>query len=363
MKMKNTLFLLIIVLTISCNEQKPTSFTINGSIEGLSSGKVFLQFADSKDTANIKNGDFIFVGSIVEPSLCQIIIEGFDNHKDFYLENSAIDFIASVDSIDKATISGSKTEEERISYNILLSKFDEKYNDIGNEYETADEDEDRKAELVKLNEQIEMEQVKAQKQFIEKNPSSYLCINIIWEIDWSFNSASEFNEYINILDTSLNNYKGLMDLKELVECMEKVEIGKIAPEFEINDIDGKLIRLSDSYSNSNYLLLDFWASSCGPCRKENMHIREAYDKFHDKGFDVIGVSTDTKKEMWASAIEKDGLTWTNVSNLKKWNDNEIVKMYALRQVSHNLLLDNKGKIIAKDLRGDNLIAKLNELID
>jgi thiol-disulfide isomerase/thioredoxin len=359
--MKHIIFLLLIALTISCNEQKTPSFTINGSIEGLSSGKAFLQYQDLKDTVIIKNGTFKFKGSTLEPALCQIKIEGLDTYKGFYLENSEIDFVANVDSIDSARISGSKTEEEWASYNILLSKFDKKYLAIGREYESADMK--RKNELIKLNEQTELEQAEAQKQFIKDNPSSYLCINILQEIDWSFNSAHEFNEYLSILDSNLYKYKQLIDLKNLVERMENVELGNIAPDFEANDVEGELVRLSELYSNSKYLLLDFWASHCGPCREENKYIKAAYSKFHDFGFDVISVSTDTEKDMWLMAIQKDRLTWTNVCNMKKWNENEIVNIYALRQISNNLLLNNEGQIIAKDLRGDNLEMKLSELLD
>jgi len=360
--MKNLFLLILISIFISCNQNKETkSYTIDGKIEGVSSGYAILEYSDFKDTTEIMNGQFIFEGKLQKPEVCIIRISGCELHKEFYIENSKISFFGHIDSLDKVKISGSKTENEWISYNILLSEYDEKYKSIRSEYKLADED--RKAELIKINEQIELEQAEAQKSFIKKNPSSYLCINILWEIDWSFNSAFEYNEYIDILDTSLNNYKRLIDLKELVGRMEKVELGQIAPDFEVNDIDGELIRLSDLYSTSNYLLLDFWASHCGPCRKENAHIKEAYDKFHDKGFDVISVSTDTKKEFWASAIKKDELTWTNVCNLKEWNDNEIVNMYALRQISNNLLLDKKGKIIAKNLRGDDLFKKLDELIN
>ena len=100
--------------------------------------------------------------------------------------------------------------------------------------------------------------------------------------------------------------------------------------------------MSNICKESKYLLIDFWASSCGPCRKENPNIVKAYNEFHSRGFNIIGVSTDTKRENWLNAIEKDGLNWTNVCNMKKWKDNEIVQLYALRQQSENLLLDSTG---------------------
>ena len=142
-----------------------------------------------------------------------------------------------------------------------------------------------------------------------------------------------------------------------------MEIGQIAPDFEMKDTRGNLVMLSDTYRDTKYLLLDFWASTCGPCRKENLIIRSAYDQFHSLGFDVLGVSSDVRKEQWLEAIEKDGLIWTNLCSLQKWNENEIVKTYALRQVSQNLLLDSSGKIIATNLRGDELLNTLGELLN
>lgn len=359
--MKNLLIVLFITILISCNHiEENTSYKLTGMIEGVSSGNVFLLASEFKDTTKIENGKFVFKGMVKEPCLSKLVFEGLEDYKEFYIENSNIKFNGSVDNIENAQISGSKTETERISYNSMLSAFDKRYSNIENEYETADDL--RKVELDILLEKLEMEQVEAQKVFIRENSSSYLGINILREIDWSFSTAEEFNEYIMIFDTILYKYKGLVLLKEQVARMERVDIGKTAPDFEISDIDGKMIRLSDKYSGSKYLLLDFWASTCGPCRKENKHILAAYNKYHSRGFDVLGVSTDTNKEMWFNAIEKDGLLWTNTSNLKEWNDNELVQAYALRQVSANFLIDNSGVIIASDLRGDDLQRRISELL-
>jgi peroxiredoxin len=337
------------------------SFTIDGEIGGISSGIAYLQYSDYKDTAEIKNEQFHFNGILQNPEICKIKIKGYKLQKEFYLENSKISFIGHIDSLDKAIIKGSKTENENLAYNKMLEIFERKFSNIENEYKSANEN--RKKELENLYDKTDREMVDAQKQFIINNPTSYLCIRILQDIDWSFNSGKEYNEYITVLDTTLNKYADMVYLKEQAARMEKVDIGQIAPNFEISDLNGENVILSDKYSDCKYLLLDFWASTCGPCRKENKHILEAYKKYHDKGFDVLGVSTDTKKELWLKAIEKDGLIWTNTCNLKKWETNELVKTYALRQVSANFLVDNTGKIIAANLRGDDLHSKLDELFN
>lgn len=358
--MKYTLILILLTILIACNQNKQTnSFTIDGKIESISSGNAFLEYSDFKDTAEIKNGQFVFKGILQRPEICKISISGYEHFTEFYLENSKILFIGHIDSLDKVKVIGSKTEDEKIEYNRILAEFEKKFTDIEKEFESADDK--RKVELEKLYEKTDWEMVEAKRQFIKDNPASYLCIRILSDIDWSFNSGTEYNECISALDTSLNKYDELVTLREQVASMEKVDIGKTAPDFEISALNGETVKLSNKYSDSKYLLLDFWASTCGPCRKENKHILEAYNNYHNKGFDVFGVSTDTKKELWVKAIEKDGLLWTNTCNLKKWNDNELVKTFALRQVSANFLLDNSGKIIASNLRGDNLHMKLAEL--
>lgn len=354
------LTIVLIISTISCTNDKGPFYRINGKIDGVSSGKVFLHCNEFKDTSSVENGEFTFSGSLKNPLLCEIEFEGYDHSRHFYIENSVIGFSGSIDSLEKADITGSKTEDERSTYQSLMSEFDRKYADLEKEYKDADAV--REAQLDAIYEQVELSQVEVQKQFVKQNPTSFLCIKILIEIDWSFSSSSEFNDYVSLLDTSLNNYEGTLYLKELVKRMGNVELGETAPDFEMNDENGKSVRLSAIYPNSEFLLIDFWASTCGPCRKENATIRAAYDLYHQSGLEILGVSTDTKKELWLKAIEKDGLMWKNICSLEKWGENEVVAKYALRQVSQNFLLDKNGIIIAKDLRGEALISSLDELL-
>ena len=361
-RVKKLLPILLLIVAISCNQKKQTPyFQIKGEIIGLNSGEVYIKCAEFLDTSIIDNGVFVFEGLVQQPLLCRIEYEGSNTYKEFYLENSMISFHGSVDSLDKAIVSGSRHEEDRIAYSLLMSSFQKEYAELELQYEDADEQQE--AQLEKLYQKIEMDQVEVQKQFIKQNPSSYLCISIIYDIDWSFKTADELYEYVSVLDTSRIKSKEVKYLFDLVKRMERVEIGTNAPDFIMNDVNGTSVRLSEIYQKSDLLLLDFWASTCGPCRKENINIRQAFDKYHEKGFDVLGVSTDTKEKMWFKAINDDGLIWTNVCNSKDWGNNEIVSTYALRQVSQNFLIDNTGKIIAKDLRGDDLIKKLDEFLN
>jgi len=249
---------------------------------------------------------------------------------------------------------------DSIAYARLMAEFQEEFIAIEVEYDTADEE--RQAELTLLYEQTDEELLEAQKQFIREYPKSMRSLQLLYEIDWSFKSAGDFRTFLEILDTSLHKSNLYLPLVELVGQMDLVEPGRQAPDFKMNDSRGVSRKLSEQYSQSEYLLLDFWASTCGPCRKENSNIVKAYGMFHDKGFEVLGVSTDTRRDAWIGAIALDGLTWTNLCSLEAWNENEVVKLYALRQTSQNFLLDAAGKIIAVDIKGEELITTLEQLL-
>ena len=152
--------------------------------------------------------------------------------------------------------------------------------------------------------------------------------------------------------------EAVAQVDQLLKMSASFITGSEAPDFTMNDPDGNPVKLSDF--RGKVLLVDFWASWCGPCRRENPHVVEAYHKYHEKGFEVLGVSLDKGRDPWLGAIEKDGLIWHHVSDLKGWG-NDAAKLYGVTSIPHTVLLDKDGKIIARNLRGPSLDAKLVEL--
>ena len=160
-------------------------------------------------------------------------------------------------------------------------------------------------------------------------------------------------------DASLDGTSYILQIESMIDRMEKVQVGSVAPDFTLPDVDGNPVSLS-SY-RGKYVLVDFWAAWCPDCRKENPNIVAAWEKYHGKNFDVLGVSLDRNRDQWLAAIEKDGLKWTQISDLKYWSSDAAV-LYCIRWIPMSFLIDPEGKIVAIGLEGEELHKKLEELL-
>ena len=194
--------------------------------------------------------------------------------------------------------------------------------------------------------------------FITAHPTSLVSLSATRYLD----QQKDIQLYDNLLaslskEHSTNKY--VKDFGSIVENLKKLPVGSIAPEIKLNAPDGKQVSLSSF--KGKIVLIDFWASWCGPCRKENPRVVEMYRKFKDKKFEIFGVSLDDNVNAWKEAIKKDRITWTQVSELKKW-DSEVVKSYQVDAIPFAVLIDKEGKIIAKGLSGEELEQKLIEVL-
>jgi peroxiredoxin len=198
-------------------------------------------------------------------------------------------------------------------------------------------------------------------EIIREYPSSIAALYLLYRYHSFRLTSEEIKANIALLDVSLQHTEYVKVLRELAETLDRVAIGEKAPDFSASKADGDSIRFS-TLLGKGYVLVDFWASWCAPCRKENPYLVKAYETYHSKGFEIVGVSLDNTNEPWLNAIANDGLTWTQLIDHKAWAG-EGVTNYAVRLIPANFLIDNKGTIIAKNLKGEELIKKLDEIFN
>ncbi|BDU27400.1 TlpA disulfide reductase family protein [Flavobacterium sp. GSB-24] len=197
-------------------------------------------------------------------------------------------------------------------------------------------------------------------KFITENPNSIVSAYVLYR-NWSYRlSPEQIRQNIALLDKTQQSTTYVKELRDLALVLDGLAVGKKAPDFTANDPEGKPIRFYENLKG--YTLVDFWASWCGPCRRENPNIVAAYKEFHDKGFNIVGISLDKKKENWIKGIQDDNLTWLHVSDLLFWNS-AVAKLYGIRAIPGNYLVDSNGIIVAKNLQGEELQSTLKSLLE
>jgi peroxiredoxin len=363
--MKNVVYLFLGIILFSCTS-KP-HYTISGKIAGSDSITFYLQKREAGKTVSIdsavsRKGLFTMKGGVIDyPQLIQLVAGNTRKRTSFYLENSDITIKGSLDSLFKADVTGSRTEDEYKAFINSNKPLSDKYSKLVVKYQIASQSGDA-ATVATLEPQLDSIQVSMtnlQKNFVKTNPKSFVTPSILVSLSYEM-EAEEIESMVNGLDTSIAALPQIKSLKERVTLMKTVSVGQKAPDFTLSDVNGNPVALS-SKIGSKLLLIDFWAAWCNPCRQENPNVVKVFTEFHKKGFDVFGVSLDQKKEAWVKAISDDKLAWTQVSDLQYWN-NAAAKLYAVNSIPANFLLDETGKIIGKNLRGKDLYNKVNEVL-
>lgn len=362
--MKKLIILLLGVALFSCTKQ--TGYKIDVKLDGAE-GDVILEQQDKGklvgiDTATIENGVAVFEGEVEYPDAYFLSLKGQRAKLMFFIENGKITIEGKADSIFAATVTGSASNKEFKKLNDNIKPISEKYMALYKEARIAGSSGDTtKANglMAQVEELYESTKV-IQENFIKENPSSYVSPFLLSRIQYE-KDASELDSMVSALDPKLQEVKSVVEIKERISKLTNVEVGHIAPDFTQNDQEGNPVKFSDIYSKNELTLIDFWASWCGPCRGENPNVVEVYNQYKDKGFDVLGVSLDKNKGAWVKAIEEDGLTWTQVSDLAYWQ-NEAAKLYVISSIPSNLLVDKNGKIIAKNKRDEELEKAVAEFL-
>lgn len=376
--MKGIIGFFFALVSLSAQAQTTTNFTISGTATtgNLSVTKVYLQYQsegnNTMDSSDFVNGKYSFKGNISEPVLARIRVkyspdaagkmikpmQGRDLISVFLSSGDIT--INSVDSFSNITVNGSVAQDD---YTMLTKSFqplNEQMNGLYKQFEEAGDDEAKKKAIEDKADSLDKLQKKMYADFVTTHPNSPIalyCVNVF--AGWDINPELVAPLYAKLPATTHQSFSG-KNLGDRIAIARKTAIGNVAPEFVQNDTLGNPVALSSF--RGKYVLVDFWASWCGPCRRENPMVVKAFQQFQAKGFTIVGVSLDQPgaKEKWMDAIHKDALTWTHVSDLKYW-ENEVAKQYGIRAIPQNFLLDPSGKIIAKNLNGETLEKKLTEL--
>ena len=379
--MKKIAFLSICCLLAmsSCTDENSPSFTLKGKLGNWSDpATIYLSYWDDGneylDTTRLSKGSFSFEGTVGEPAPARLILdytgEGMGQAAQaghilyLYLENGTVK-LKSPDSLQNSQFINSPINEEHLAYldfiggqiQDLAARMNQKM------MQATPEQLNDSAFNAQLNleyKQLLNERTQKQQQYVRDHPDSYFSVVALSESVSSDFDVEEIEPLFLSIDEKYRETFPGKAFAQRIEAAKTIGIGKKAPGFTQNDPDGNPVSLSDYLGK--YVLLDFWASWCGPCRQENPNLVKAYAAYKDKGFEILGVSLDNKdgKEAWVNAIEKDGLTWTQVSDLNSWN-NEVARSYGVRAVPQSYLIDPQGVIVAQNLRGETLEETLEEI--
>ncbi len=340
---------------------------ITGNLQNVPQGVVVLsQYTDSRpkvlDTLEIKsNGDFSFeFDSISAPTFYELNLYGQRVVK-LALFTEDVDVKFNFSDPTSLQIEGSKDSKEMLKLEKLMEEYQVKVNQLNERYYEAMSKNDAPViQQIQVDAMtLESQQVVSVKEMIESMGNSFASLAAIGLL----NPQNDF-PFIDALVTELNdNYPGspaILQMKQQLDELRALAVGQEAPDIVLPDPSGKSTKLSDL--RGKYVLIDFWAAWCKPCRQENPNVVRLYTQYNSKGFEVFGVSLDRSREDWIKAIADDRLNWTQVSDLLYFNS-AAAELYQIQAIPATYLIDPDGKIIAKDLRGPSLEAKLAELFD
>lgn len=363
--MKKIIYLLAVAATVAaCSGNK--GYVVTGSVEGGADGDtVFLQKVEGRDlvkldSAVITKGTFIFKG--VQDTATNRYITYKPAGKeallmDFFLENGNINIkLAQENDAATGTPNNDAYQEIRSQLGELNQKMRDTYQSMA---DTTLSDEQRDAKIEEMN-NMQEQMMEITKTGITKNITNPVGIHLL-KSNFYYLDIEDLDPLMPQIPAEFANDEIIIKIKDNVEKMKTTAVGQKFTDFEMLTPDGKPVKLSDYVGKGKVVLVDFWASWCGPCRREMPNLVEAYAQYKKKGFEIVGVSLDQSGDAWKDAIQKLNITWPQMSDLKYWNC-EGAKLYAVSSIPHTVLIDGEGTIIARGLHGEELQKKLAEVI-
>ncbi len=361
-----------ILFLASCSSE-PKGFTVSGSISGEPENgtTLYLKTTDSLnqlidvDTTTVENGLFAFSGNQAEPKMHYIFIDQARGYVPVIVENADIEVSFQKDSIAYAKLKGTEQNEMFMAFLEESRTMSEMVRNIQNDMRMAAQQRDT-AQVTALREEFIDLQESAKNfnlDYAKEHPNALISVMIVGNfLETKSLPVEEIQAMYDSLTPEMKATEIGIKVGEALDALKSTEIGAVAPNFSAPTPSGDVLALNDVTSNSKLTLVDFWAAWCKPCRMENPNIVSVYNKYKDKGFDVLGVSLDTQAEAWQQAIESDGLAWNHISNLQRFQD-PIARMYSINAIPAAFLIDQNGVIVAKDLRGPALEQKVAEVLN
>ena len=369
--MKKFSFILLVFLVVlnACQGLEKNTFQLNGTTNLAEGKQIFLIQANANnqpttiDTTTVVDGKFSFKGDVEQIDVNFLFVEGEQVNTPFIVEEGVIEVNLLQENLKAMDLTGTPSNDDLQMYRQETETFAKNMNAIVAEIQSANTLGDNLL-VQDLQEQytdLQKKLIDYEKNFIKTNIDSYVSALILDRfLNQKTMTRTEVKEVFNTYSERIRSSKAGIKVSNLINTpVNPTAIGEIAPLFEGPNPSGERIAL-ESF-RGKVTIIDFWASWCRPCRIENPNLVRLYKRMHEKGLEIIGVSLDRNKASWERAIVDDGLNWNHVSNLQYWAD-PIAQLYSVRAIPAAFVLDREGRIVAKNLRGAQLDAKIEELI-
>jgi peroxiredoxin len=353
--------------------QTPAPFILKGKLGKVTGpAQVFmrregLQKGAITDSAVVRNGAFELRGTVASPTKARLVLvrngqarpmlTGQADNAVFYLEKGTIVF-TSPDSLVNAKVTGSALSTQYQQLATKLKPTTQQLDKLYDEYRAATPEQRKSPQFEKQldarEEVLEKEKKAIVTAYVKANPQTLVSLDAVKEIAGAIPNYAAVAPLFDLLAPSLKATPDGQDYAATLQALQLVSIGAQAPDFTLYTADGKSVSLA-SY-RGKYVLIDFWAFWCGPCRRENPNVAKVYGEYKDRNFEILGVTLDNEsnRDKWLKAIKDDNLTWPQVADLKTGNKNEAVTKYSVKAIPQNFLIDPNGKIVATNLRGEEL---------